>query len=217
MAQTTVNGITVPIYKMSYIKNLFTSKVKEYLDKGYNICIKGMQSLCSDDDGHIDLTNDGGNSVYRVRLVHSHSLYCNDTYSIIVSYFENCLNKSLWNSRGKEISKDVFDFIGMGYTHDLQDSLPFIKENNDFMKELEKIRAKRWDARHIDGNRHIPATSKVLEVVNKQKGCKSVKLSDIRYFERSYREGYLDGYYVRFKGTKPTLWLPMNVQPMKTK
>lgn len=217
MAQATVNGITVPIYKMDYIKNLFTSKVKEYLDKGYNICIKGMQSLCSDDSGHIDLTNDGGNSVYRVRLVHTYSSYCGDTYSIIVSYFENCLNHSLWNSNGKEVSKDTFNFIGKGPTYDLQDSLPFIKENNDFMKGLEEVRAKRWDAKHIDGNRHIPATSKVLEVVNKQKGCKSVKLSDIRYFERSNREGYLDGYYIRFKGTKPTLWLPMNISPMKSK
>ena len=215
MAYTTVNGRMIKVFKLSDIKSLLSKKVKELLDDGYVFNIKTMRGIQSNEQcGHMDLSNDGGKSIIRVFLQSEIN-----GLSLITEEFSDLKEdaETLWNGRGKTISRDDFFSIGKDYIWRMKDSMPFISDEQAY-KDIKSIRKERFDARDFYNPIYLEPKKEFLSVIHKQNGCKTVKLSDISSIE-SHRSvfGWVDAYYVSFRGKKRDCVISMRCNHFREK
>ena len=212
MANVNINGKSAKLYKINDIKELLSSKVKEYLEKGYVLNISTMTGMQSSEIMHVDVTNDGGKSITRFWISRTYSaLTGKDRYTITTELFKTNGDggyHTLWNGQGETLSTETFYYLGKGSTYELADNYPFVKDE-EVIDECYKLHEKRWNRRRRGTEKHIEPNSRILRVVNKQKGCKTVKLSDIAYMQRATRDDKFDGYNVYFKGAKSTITIPL--------
>lgn len=188
--------------KFADINKRFTEIVAEYIAKGYTINSDTMSGCQSDSFANVDLTD--GKELIRVVL--ETESYWDDystcvengmewfTYDTIKVVVGRCTDKVrinkrkqdiVWNHHLEIISCDTFYKIG-GYYSDFYGT----KEDsqNQQRKSHERYKNVKYEPRK---EKVFPASANaiVLPFMKRQKGCKTIKLSDIEKVIKEEYEG----------------------------
>lgn len=173
------------IIKMNDINRNFTERVAFLVTLGYVVNPKTMSGT-QGERCRIDLTKDNGKTVRRLYLETGYdhgdkkTYRSMDTVVFMEEEFENVQGfGTLWNGKGKIVDKTLFYKVGQNSIYNLDSSLAFTK-SKDLAYELYDKHWKRSRERDSSSvNKELKPTEKVLEIVRKRKGYKTVKLSDI--------------------------------------
>lgn len=177
------------IIKLKEIVKSYTDRLSELLVEGYVFNAKTMRGT-QGEFGKMDLTKDGGKTVRRIYMSVYYisgadlKLYSTvDTLNIVEEDFENVRGDTLWNGSGKLVNKQTY------YLLDRKHSVYEMDNNTSYVKDLKIVTAAdkkhydRCESSGINKMYKFKATPKVLSIVNKYKGFKTVKLNDIDYVE----------------------------------
>lgn len=172
--KTTINGKEIKLYGDKELSEIITNKVTEYLANGFLI----WYTHCSGSQGEemkVDLSNDNGNTVYRIWMEKIYSCSrLGDGISIFIEKYTNAKNKrTLWRNKGETVFEKSFVCINDSFCKDIYCDA----ENKTYFEN--KIRD-RFDSKYFFNGRNINVSKKVLlRCVKAQKGYKSVKEKDI--------------------------------------
>lgn len=200
-ALATINGKSAEVYKTYDIKKVMSDKVSTLLNGGYVMNFVSMGGSQSNEEGHVDLSKDGGKTVVRVYLTHNYSSTTScHVLSVVEEKHSDCEDtlKTLWNGRGEILSKDTFYSLGKDRDfYHYKDNLSFVKDEN-ILADIDNLRSERFYKRNQDKIRKISPTKTILDIVHKRKGYGKVKLSDIdcvKKFEcnKNYRIDFKNG------------------------
>ena len=205
--KTTINGKEIKLFGRKELSEEFTKIVQDYLAKGFMINYSEASSGSQGEEMKIDLSNDGGKTVYRIWMDKSYeslekSWQRIDTMEILVEKFENAYNAStLWAGKGETVFEKKFYRIDEGFSRKA-----VYCENKEDYDLFNAKRKQRWeDKRGTDLDRYndyIDLSEKynrlAIRCVRKIKGWKSAQLKDVTKVQR--RIGY--GYEIRFNTGK---------------
>ena len=189
------------IVKLNEISKTYSKLLADRLADGYVINMRTMSGT-QGEYGRFDLTKDGGKTVHRLYMYrysesdnseyHETGMwYSFDTLRIVEEEFDNQRNSdTLWNGKCKKIVEKKYYLIDRkrrGYSLDPYTSYT---QSVELMKSADRKQSERVDLRHSDSTRTIKPTQKMVEIVNRFKGFKNVKLADIESVEvGTYRKG----------------------------
>lgn len=186
--KTIIDGKEIKLFNGNDIAKIYTSKVKEFLDDGYNFYFySGSQG----EDCKTCLTKDGGRTVFIIFVDTEHEGFNNIKVIYIKKYEDVYAGKTLWLSKGEIVSKKEFYCI----SDRNRDNNLFV-ENKDEFEIIQKIQHERcrarWDMEKI--NRETQLSEKcykvALKIIRKRKGCKSIQIKDIKKITHRIGYGY---------------------------
>lgn len=183
--KTTVNGKEIKLYGDKELSEIFTQKVNEYLAKGFLV----WYSHCSGSQGEemkVDLSNDNGNTVYRIWMEKRYSCSIpSGRISIFIKKYNDAKNKrTLWMNQGETVFEKSFIDIDKHCDKD-------VYCDTEHQTYFENKKRERFESRIVFSDaRNINISKKVLlKCVKAQKGYKTVKEKDIvsivRYVNQS--------------------------------
>jgi hypothetical protein len=178
------------IIKLNEISKVYGELLASRLAEGYTIYLKTMGGT-QGEYGRLDLTKDGGKTVHRLymnRKSENGNAICNgtkvwfnvDVIQIIEEEFDNLKNSDiLWNGKGKKLLEQNYYLIDRkrsGYKMDPRTSYTPSK----YFIELAETKHYGRDSvqNKNDKPRKIKPTQKMVEIVNRFKGFKGIKLDD---------------------------------------
>lgn len=190
------------IVKLNEISKVYSDLLADRLADGYVINMRTMSGT-QGEYGRFDLTKDGGKTVHRLYMSRdsesdnseydkTRMWYSFDTLRIVEEEFDNTRNSdTLWTGKGNKILEKKYYLIDRhrrGYNLDPYTSYT---PSVEFMKSADRKHYERVDLNHtISERRKINPTQKMVEIVNRFKGFKNVKLADIESVEvGTYRKG----------------------------
>lgn len=184
--KTIVNGKEIKLFNKAGIGAEFTKVVNEYLQNGFIFNLAESTNGTQGEEMRVNLTNDGGNTVY---IIYLDRCYCDDEnfrrqgLNLIVEKFEDAKDKStLWHGKGKIVSERMFYCISDFYYN------PVFVDNKADFEAITKISNERHHAKYAGNNKFkkLPATANkvAFQVLKKMKGYKSVPLKNIEYVVR---------------------------------
>lgn len=180
--------------KFADINKRFTEIVAEYIAKGYTINTKTMDS-CGGIGvfAGVDLTN--GEEIIRVYIKDKH--YFDVASDDFISYDMFCIvvgrdtrNAPINEPKRGYIDNDRIEIISEETYYQIADK-DFFGTREDSEKQQKK-RHERIRARHIyKGRKTFPesANTAVLSFMQRQKGCKTIKLADIEKVVKDESDG----------------------------
>ena len=195
------------VFKKADIAKVYTAKVAELLADGYvfSFTNRGNQG----EETKADFTNDNGKTVIRI-LVCEDSEILNetkwheraDTLVVEARRYDNADQlPTIWNNKGEVIWQKVYYCLGNRY-----DCNAFT-DSKEAVVAITKLREERFENRKatiysLDGIR-LPLTlaKPALKIIRKQRGYKTVKVSDINRICRK-----TEGYLVYITGKYP-IWI----------
>lgn len=177
--KTVIGGIEVKLFGKKELSERLTEMVQYFLEKGYIFTYtrSGLQG----EETKIDLTNDGGKTVVRI--------WMNEDYEYVENYrgvhimrifakkYEDVnRNSTLWMDKGELIFKSDFYCI--------DDDKKIYTESILGLKNVLELRKTRWSGpfysyRYSGRKVSHNCFKAALPLINKQKGYKTVRLSDI--------------------------------------
>ena len=182
--KTIINGKEIKLYGDKELSEIFTQKVNEYLAKGFLVWYSHC-SGCQGEEMKVDLSNDNGNTVYRIWMEKRYTcsiLGCN--ISIFIKKYTNAKNKrTLWKNDGETVFEK--SFVGVGERCGKN-----VYCDTENCADFENKKRERFESKRISNARNINVSKKVLlKCVKAQKGYKTVKEKDIasiiRYMNQS--------------------------------
>lgn len=198
--KTTINGKEIKLFGRQELSAEFTKIVQEYLSKGFVINYSEASRGSQGEEMKLDLSNDGGKTVYRVWMDKEREAVNNDwnridTMVIFIEKFENAYNTStLWAGKGETVFEKKFYRIDEGYSN----SAVYCENKEDYNLFYAK-REQRWeDKRGTEFDRYGRNKKELaakynqiaIKSVRKMKGWKSALLKDIKRVDRRFGYGY---------------------------
>lgn len=203
------------IIKLNEISKAYSDLIAERLADGYVLNMRTMSGT-QGEYGKFDLTKDGGKTVHRLYMSRDYETdnseykdsgmwYSFDTLRIVEEEFDNLKNSEiLWNGKGNKVLEKKYYLIDRkrkGYSLDPHTSYT---QSVEFMKSADKKHCEREDSKCSDSTRTIKPTQKMVEIVNRYKGFKGIKLADIESVKVGTHKGE-PFYYFSFSNRKYTL------------
>lgn len=180
--KTKVNGKEINLYDKNVIGAEFTNVVNGYLQNGfvfdYSESTRGTQG----EELRVNLTNDGGNTVYVVYLDRqSYGEF--GRYSllkIIIERFDDANDEStLWFGKGEVVSEKAFYCIS-----DFYKNAVFVDNEDDFGAISKISKERKCRNRNLAKDFHVlplSANKIAFKILKKMKGYKKVSIKDIEY------------------------------------
>lgn len=199
------------IIKLNEISKIYSELLADRLSDGYVINMRTMSGT-QGEYGRFDLTKDGGKTVHRLYMSRDSESdnseydttkmwYSFDTLRIVEEEFDNTRDSdTLWNGKGKKILEKKYYLIDRKRSGYKLDPYTSYTQSVDLMKSANRKHYERVKSdQYISARRKIKPTQKMVEIVNRFKGFKNVKLADIESVEvGTYRKGEM---YYRFTFT----------------
>ena len=188
--KTIVNGKEIKLFDKAGIGVEFTKIVNEYLQNGFVFNLAESTSGSQGEEMRVNLTNDGGNTVYIIyinRCSISDENFRKQGLNLVVEKFVDAKNAStLWRGRGEIVSEKIFYCITDFYYNP-----KFVDNKADFVTIM-KISYERRHARYTNRFKELPATANkvAFQILKKMKGYKSVPLKNIEYVAREVEKGF---------------------------
>lgn len=191
--KTTINGKEIKLFGMAEISAIYTQTIQSYLAQGFVFAVGEFCRGSQGETAKVDLTNDGGKTVYRVWLYGSyhsdisHRRSC-DILNVVVKKYENVHeNSTIWYSEGVVVSQKTFWSIGERWSKKV-----YVETEEEF-DIINNIRNERI-RRHYEIGDYVTLNNVSKKVVfnlaKKQKGYKSILLKDIQSVQRRIGKGY---------------------------
>lgn len=187
--KTTVNGKEIKLFGTADISLMFTTIIQDYLNLGFIFNYAESARGTQGEDMKVDLTKDGGKTVYRV-YVNKHYEGCGNTcVYIIVEKFTDCNGTStLWQGQGEKISEKKLWQI------DDRNNV-YVESEEDFeaIKQVQRNRSnERYEIERCRKIKELSATANKigLLLVRKIKGYKGTTLKQITKVEHRVGFGY---------------------------
>ena len=192
--KTTINGKEIKLFGMAEISAIYTQTIQSYLAQGFVFAVGEFCRGSQGETAKVDLTNDGGKTVYRVWLYGSyhsdiaHLRSC-DTLSLVVKKYENVHeNSTIWYSEGEVVSQKTF------YSINERGSRKVYVETEEEFDIINNVRNERSHRRYEMKRDYVTldnvSKKVVFNLARKQKGYKSILLKDIQSVERRVGKGY---------------------------
>jgi hypothetical protein len=205
------------IVKLNEISKTYSDLLAERLADGYVLNMKTMSGT-QGEYGRFDLTKDGGKTVHRLYMSRDSESdnseynktgmwYSFDTLRIVEEEFDNQKNSdTLWTGKGNKVLEKKYYLIDRKRSGYKLDPYTSYTQSVEFMKSADRKHYERVDSqRYISARRKIKPTQKMVEIVNRFRGFKNVKLADIESVEvGTYRKGEMF-YCFTFSNRKHTL------------
>ena len=189
------------IVKLNEISKVYSDLIADRLADGYVINMRTM-SVTQGEYGRFDLTKDGGKTVHRLYMSRDSESdnseynkigmwYSFDTLRIVEEEFDNQRDSdTLWTGKGKKLLEKKYYLIDRKRSGYKLDPYTSYTQSVELMKSADRKHYERVDLKHSDSTRKINPTQKMVEIVNRFKGFKNVKLADIESVEvGTYRKG----------------------------
>lgn len=198
--KTTINGKEIKLFGRQELSAEFTKIVQEYLAKGFVINYSEASSGHQGEEMKLDLSNDGGKTVYRVWMDKEREAVNNDwnridVMVIFIEKFENAYNAStLWAGKGETVFEKKFYRIDEGYS-----KFAVYCENKEDYNLFYAKRKQRYEDksgteldRYGRNRKELAAKYNQIAIksVRKMKGWKSALLKDIKRVDRRFGYGY---------------------------
>ena len=175
------------IYKREDIQDQYTEMVDRYIRKGYVINPESM-SGSQGEIAKIDLT-DGG-EIVRVYMEHKthygspeNDWFDYESIDIVAESFpyqeQTGLFSDIWTGKGEEIARIEFCKLRGEYNCNLGGSFTTKEAYVQMLKDTREKRAERKAHDQEDTITSDTLYDKMLEIVKKQRGCKTVEMDDI--------------------------------------
>lgn len=187
--------MTKEIIKLNEISKVYGELLASRLAEGYTIYLKTMGGT-QGEYGRLDLTKDGGKTVHRLymnRKSENGNAFCNgtkvwfnvDVIQIIEEEFDNLKNSGiLWNGKGKKLLEQNYYLIDRKRSSYIMDPRTSYTPSKYFIELAETKHYGRDSVQNKnDKPRKIKPTQKMVEIVNRFKGFKGIKLDDIESVE----------------------------------
>lgn len=167
------------IMTVNEISAIATSKVNEFIEKGY-VFNFGTMAGSQGDVFYADLVK--GDITYRVRVYEKYEGRCDTRLVLEVrrverKFVENFMSGTIWNSDGEVVESHSWYLIKNGNYHAYTEDL-------EFLEETRRTRKDRRMSRRDNNEISVISPEKVLERVRSHRGYKQAKVSDIK---RVYR------------------------------
>ncbi len=190
--KTIVNGKTIKLFDKAGIGVEFTKVVNEYLQNGFVFNLAESTSGSQGEEMRVNLTNDGGNTVYVIyvdRCSISDENFRKQGLNLVVEKFVDVKNAStLWRGRGEVVSERMFYCISDFYYN------PVFVDNKADFEAITKISNERCHAKYVGNNKFkkLPATSNkvAFQILKKMKGYKTVPLKNIEFVAHEIGGGF---------------------------
>lgn len=204
------------IVKLNEISKTYSKLLADRLADGYVINMRTMRGT-QGEYGRFDLTKDGGKTVHRLYMSRDSESdnseydktkmwYSFDTLRIVEEEFDNQRDSdTLWTGKGKKILEKKYYLIDRkrrGYSLDPYTSYT---QSVELIKSADRKHSERYDLKHSDSTRTIKPTQKMVEIVNRFKGFKNVKLADIKSVEVGTYRNHENFYRFTFTNRKHSL------------
>ena len=181
------------------IDRAFTEVIGKYIANGY-ITYTATMGGSQGEIGRIDVTNDGGKTVYRIRMDKDYNAKLNADdkygyYKAIVVEVRKYVNgvdfnhTTIWNDKGTVVENYVW--------YEVRDDKVFTTDK-EFVREVGAKRTARWRRfeERVDGVDRIftnaTITDKLMTYINNTKGFKAVRRRDIKDVWRRGNRYYID-------------------------
>ncbi len=190
--KTIVNGKEIKLFDKAGIGAEFTKVVNEYLQNGFIFNLAESTGRTQGEEMKVNLTNDGGNTVYIIYIERFHFSDDEHIYrgcKLIVEKFIEVKNDStLWHGKGELVSEKSFYAISDYYNN------PAFVDNKEDFESIAKISRERLHAKYsYEGQiKKLPATANKIafKILKKMKGYKSVPLKNIEYVIHENGKGF---------------------------
>lgn len=204
------------IVKLNEISKTYSKLLADRLADGYVINMRTMSGT-QGEYGRFDLTKDGGKTVHRLYMSRdsesdnseydkTRMWYSFDTLRIVEEEFDNQRNSdTLWTGKGKKILEEKYYLIDRKRSAYRLDPYTSYTQSVELMKSADRKHYERVDLKHYDNTRTIKPTQKMVEIVNRFKGFKNVKLADIESVEVGTYSNHENFYRFTFTNRKHTL------------
>lgn len=180
------------IIKLNEISKVYSDLLAERLADGYVLNMRTMSGT-QGEYGRFDLTKDGGKTVHRLYMSrYSESVDSEydktgmwfDVLSIVEEEFDNTKNSgTLWIGKGNKVLEKKYYLIDRKRSGYELDPYTSYTQSVELMKSAYRKHSERVDSNYSDSTRTIKPTQKMVELINRFKGFKSVKLADIKSVE----------------------------------
>lgn len=184
--KTIIDGKEIKLFNGNDIAKIYTSKVKEFLDDGYNFYFySGSQG----EDCKTCLTKDNGKTVFIIFVDTEHQEFNNIKVIYVKKYEDVYAGETLWLNKGETISKKEFYCV----SDRKRDNNLFVENKEEFeiIKKIQQERSRnRWDMEDINTVTQLSEKcyKVALKTIRKRRGCKSIQVKDIK--EITHRIGY---------------------------
>lgn len=197
--KTLINGKEIELFGRQELSAEFTKVVSDYLAKGFIFNYSEASSGSQGEKMKIDLSNDGGKTVYRIWMTCEYEKIDPerwenvDVISIIVKKYDG-KKSTFWFSEGEIISEKKFYKISL-YSSDA--SSVYCQSKEEYF-EIRNLRNKRWENHRgtefdeYNNEKELPEKyfKLVIKCARKLKGWKSVQLKDVKKVYRKIGYGY---------------------------
>lgn len=185
--KTIVNGKEIKLFSDNEISKIYTEKVKEFLNEGYNFYFySGTQG----EEVKTCLTNDSGKTVF-ILFVDSRYESLKEIKSIYIKKYEDVYTgQILWLNKGETVFQKDFYCVSEKRSGDI-----FVENEDDF-ETLNKITSERrnnhYKTKEIKNHIELSETcyKTALKIIRKRQGYKSVQLKDIKKITHRIGYGY---------------------------
>lgn len=182
------------IVKLNEISKAYSKLLADRLADGYVLNMKTMSGT-QGEYGRFDLTKDGGKTVRRLYMTRNSEYdnseydkdrmwYSFDTLSIVEEEFDNSKNSdTLWTGKGNKVLENKYYLIDRKRSGYKLDPYTSYTQSVELMKSADRKHYNRVDSIRRESTRKINPTKGMIEVINRFKGFKNVKLADITEVE----------------------------------
>lgn len=183
------------IIKLNEISKIYGELLASRFAEGYTIYLRTMGGT-QGEYGRLDLTKDGGKTVHRLymdRKSENGNAICKgtkvlfnvDVIQIIEEEFDNLKSDILWNGKGKKLLEQNYYLIDRKRSGYVMDPRTSYTPSKYFIELAETKHYGRVNSSQFrNGKTHkIKPTQKMVEIVNRFKGFKGIKLGDIESVE----------------------------------
>lgn len=204
------------IVKLNEIGKTYSKLLADRLAEGYVLNMKTMSGT-QGEYGRFDLTKDGGKTVHRLYMSRDSESdnseydetkmwYSFDTLRIVEEEFDNSTNNDiLWTGKGKKLLEKKYYLIDRKRSGYKLDPYTSYTPSVEVMKSADRKHYERVDLKHSSERRTIKPTQKMVEIVNRFRGFKNVKLADIQSVEIGTYSNHGNFYRFTFANRKHTL------------
>lgn len=177
--KTTINGKEIKLFTNQDIATVLTSKVNEFLSKGFVFYIGEGSRGSQGEETKVCMTNDGGKTVYLIYIIKKYACM-NPTMSIFVKrYHEANERRTFWLNEGEEVYMKTF-FQITDYKKELYVENPV--ECKAIKDKQYKRRSHYYNVQDAKKETVLSENCKkiALKMLRQRKGYKSTQLKDIQ-------------------------------------
>lgn len=190
-------------YNREAINKEVTTLTTQYLQNGYWIALDKMNTLYSNAEGTVCVTN--GKEIVRIQQLRTHVKEpvegkdysrSHQALAIEIKRYEYQKGRLREGKLLDTTTHKVFYEVKSGYMGDDK-----YVDDMEVLKRAKAIRSQRWDCRHIYDNKKLKNCDmdKILTMVKSRRGYKSVRKSQISGVYRVYSE-YKNYYRITIMG-----------------